>query len=161
MPTRCRRVRTALLLAVNSLACADSGLAPFEVQARRGTWDAREPFAYEVDVLRTCVCFEEERGPVTVVVIGGEVQRRFYLDSGEDVHPALATWFPDVDGLFDYLDDVRRSDPDRLEVRFDAEYGFPRRIMVDFDVRMIDDESGVRVLAFRPAAVSALGARGP
>lgn len=161
MPSSLRRIRTALLLAVSALACDDSVLAPFEVQARRGTWDAREPVAYEVDVLRTCVCFEEERGPVTVVVLGGEVQRRFYVESGEDLHPAFATWFPDVDGLFDYLDGVRRSDPDRLEVHFDAEYGFPRRIMVDFDVRMIDDESGVRVLAFRPMPMSALGTSGP
>lgn len=159
MPFRFQRSLPAFLFALGALACGDADLGPFEVQARRATWDAREPVGYEIDVARSCFCLPDATRTVTIVVMGGEVQRRFYLDDGEDIDPAFAPSFTDVDGLFDYLDNVARRDPHQLEVEFDEAYGYPRRIVVDLDERMADDELVVTVLAFRETLTSAPTAR--
>jgi hypothetical protein len=161
-----RRLVTLLAVALGAgaLACGDADLGPFEVQARRAAWDAREPIGYEIDIvrsLRSCFCLPEATGPVTVVVMGGEVTQRTYTDDGAEVDPRFAASFTDIDGLFDYLDDLARRDAHQLEVEFDEEYGYPRRIIVDLDERMADDEHSVTVLAFRPALTSAPAARAP
>lgn len=159
MPFRFQRSLPVLLLAMGALACGDAGLGPFEVQARRGQWDAREPVGYEIDVVRSCFCLPEATRPVTVVVMGGEVTQRVYTEDGAEVDPRYAPSFTDIDGLFDYLDDLVRRDPHHLDVEFDEEYGYPRRIIVDLDERMADDEHSVTVLAFREALTSAPAAR--
>ncbi len=145
------RVLLIAALLASVTACSEDGLGPFELQSRRATWDAREPTGYEIDVRWSCFCLPEVTQGVTVVVMGGAVTRRFYTASGIDVDPAVAETWTDVDGLFDQLEEVARQDPDELDVEYDGEYGYPRRIVADIDERMADDEFEIEITGFRPA----------
>ncbi len=154
-----RRSALSLSLLVGLSACASDGLGPFELQSRRATWEAREPIGYEYDVAWSCFCLPEVTQTVTVVVMSGVVQRRFYTATGEDVDPQYASTFTTVEGLFDVLDEVARKDPDKLDIEFDADFGYPRRIVADIDTRMADDEFEIEITGFRVALTTATARR--
>jgi hypothetical protein len=151
-----RRLRGASRLAAVALlalplGCGEGGLGPFELQSRRATWDAREPTGYEFDVTWSCFCLPAVTQGVTVVVMDGVVTRRFYAATGTDLDDDVAATFTDIDGLFDLLEEVARDDPHALDIEYDADFGYPRRIVTDMDERMADDEFEIEVTSFRPA----------
>jgi hypothetical protein len=78
--------------------------------------------------------------PVVVEVRGGQVVSRTYEQSGLPTDPRDASMWPSVDGLFDLLEDAYARNPDRIEVRYDSQFGHPTRADIDYDAGLADDE---------------------
>ena len=128
---------TALML---QAACGDNTGPQSEFSNARAKWLAHAPGSYSYTVLRGCFCIPDSRGPVTVTVRNGIVESRRYAETGVSVPANFAQYFPTVDEMFSKVDSLRVNNVARLEVKYDAIYGFPVLVDVDVIARIADDE---------------------
>jgi hypothetical protein len=86
---------------------------------------------------------------VTIEVVGGIVQRRYFADTGDDVPESLVNAYPDIDALFDELQDIADRQPHRLDIAYDGDYRFPAAVFVDVVDRIADDEFSLEITDFQ------------
>jgi hypothetical protein len=87
--------------------------------------------------------------PVLIEVRGGVVTSRVYVATGQPVDAEWADFFRSIDGLFVMIEGAA-SHADSFDADYDARYGYPRRVSIDYDTRMVDDELTLRVGDFHP-----------
>lgn len=144
------RLRTSLAIAMLTLAACGDGL-PVSTQfvltlrAAHARWQASGIDSYELTVRLLCECLSV--GPVRVRVENGVVVSRTFAATGDTVPSAYANSYPDVPGLFAIVEEAAR-DADDLDTRFDATYGFPAVISIDWDEIGVDDEITYRTESF-------------
>jgi hypothetical protein len=142
------RLRTSLAIALLALAACGDGLplAPqFVLRAAQELWQRSGIDSYELTVQRICYCLSAE--PVRVRVENGIVVSRTFASTGDPVPSTYANLYPDVPGLFAIVEEAAR-DADDLDVRFDATYGFPAEISIDWYEVAVDDEISYRTESF-------------
>ena len=152
-PVRLLIRRWAAGLACLAAACvSDAGSGPRtssrEIAAAKALWRANRPAHYAYTVRMSCFC------PIDTVLVAA---------AGDSVLSAISTRGRPVDGpdpipnpqeysieaLFDDLETMEKSRPDKLYCRFDPKYGFPDSVSYDGDTRAIDDELTQTVFDFR------------
>lgn len=67
----------------------------------------------------------EGRGPVRIVVRDGAIASVVMVETGATVDPTI--WFT-IDGLFDLIREQGETLPTRLEVEYDATFGYPSEV---------------------------------
>lgn len=140
----------ALGAAAAGVACSDLGPGGDDllgdVADQRRAWESWRPQAYVYEVERLCFCGVEARGPVRVHVVAERVVAQEYVDGGGALAQDASTWFPDVDGLFDILEDAVRRDAHQVQVTWDPVSGAPLDFWIDYDVNVADEELGYRIV---------------
>ncbi|CAN5848660.1 hypothetical protein BH20GEM1_BH20GEM1_06710 [soil metagenome] len=137
--------RWAPLLLLASLACSIGGPAEepdplARLAAARQKWQASGISQYELAMRRNCgECLPAAALAVVVSVSAGE-KTVSLAENGEPVE-ALPQLYPDVDGLFDLIEEMVLAGAE-LEVDYDEDRGFPRSVSVDPVAGAIDDEFG-------------------
>lgn len=160
------RKSIALPVAVASLLLAGCGssdgmLSPFgrnlveaRLNAAEQRWLQRTPGAYRITESRSCECPSEVAAPMVVSVTTlmgyptGPVMEwlndvRYESDGSlvpEQYRPAALT----VQELFALIRDALDRHAARLDVEYDAQYGYPTTISIDYDAQMVDDEITIR-----------------
>ncbi|HSJ13787.1 MAG TPA: DUF6174 domain-containing protein [Longimicrobiales bacterium] len=101
--------------------------------------------SYSIVQERFCECLPSEIGPVrlTVAVGGGAVNAEtivsaVYVEGGEPV--AAGHSFLSVRQLFELIREAARTNADVIEVGFNAIYGYPSDVLIDYDRAIADDE---------------------
>lgn len=131
------------------------------LQEARELWQDRGVRDYRLDVRRLCFCGYDVTRAVRVTVRSGVVVSRTYVDDGTVVGEApgsfagLPELFPDVEGLFAVVEDALDRDADQLDVTYDAEFGVPLNIVIDYRRNTADEE-----LTFQAEAFTELPASG-
>ena len=148
-------ILTALVLGAIGATCKGGGTGPgddlrAELEAARERWEDRGFTDYALTLQRDCFCPETHRGPVVVNVRSRQVQTRIYQATGEPVPSEPAQFFPDVDGLFAFLEDAIDRDAYQIRAEFHPELGYPTQIFVDFESLMADEEQGYQTLSLEP-----------
>lgn len=106
----------------------------------RQLWERQGPADYVYETRVNCFCGGLAGRWIEVTVIGGQVVRGRYADTGQDVE---AQWFQLVLTIVDLFDQVEHfigEDPDELVVVYDPVDRHPTRITADIRVRTADDE---------------------
>lgn len=101
-------------------------------------WDTKDVASYSYILELQCFCAPaSELKPVLVTVKNGAVASLQYWDETPSKRaPAPASIFgpyDTVEDLFALVDDAIDRDADVLQVRYDAEYGFPDMVNVDYE----------------------------
>jgi hypothetical protein len=122
------------------------------LQDARRLWAAQGPADYRLTVRRGCFCGQEAIGPALLRVVDGAVVTRIYLESGDPVPEAWARFFPDVEGLFEVVEDAIERNADHLRVTYHPVYGYPSEVFIDYEERTADEELGLTVLGFTPGS---------
>jgi hypothetical protein len=127
--------------------------------AAEALWLQARPDTYSMGLERICFCAPEGRGPVRVsaerypgvpAMPHETALRHVYVSDGRAVPADMQWFFPTVQGLFSTLRMAIAAEAESIEVDFDAERGFPRRIFIDYDSRMADEEVGFVVHSISP-----------
>lgn len=146
-------MKKLLLLVLVLVLSACSGVATAgeprsEVQQAREKWEAANISHYRFNVHISCFCVFVENMPLVVEVNNGEVVSMEY-STGNEIDPQLLELFNryvTIHRLFDGIEtgfDAEGDDQgpaDKVTVEYDATYGFPTKIDIDFVEEAIDDE---------------------
>lgn len=137
------RIRTLGVIAVSSAvisSCGGDTLAPrMDLVRARTAWERANLDTYVFVVRRSCECLPAGIGPVEVEVVNDVVRSRTYMD-GTPVSAETADVFPDVPGLFAMIEEALSQRPARVHIEYDAAYGFPKAVFVDFSTAIADEE---------------------
>lgn len=130
----------ALLLVGAMTGCGLGNDDSFQYQKlgeARTLWDRKDVSSYSYILELECFCASaSELEPVLVTVQNGAVASVQYWDENPAQRtPAPASIFgpyDTVEELFELVEDAIDRDADLLQVAYDAEYGFPSVINVDY-----------------------------
>lgn len=148
-----------LVLAVVLSACssvANAGEPKSEVEIAREKWQAANISHYRFNVHISCFCVFTENMPLIVEVQNGEVVSMEY-STGNEIDPQLLELFDryvTIDRLFDGIEKsfavegIDQGPADKVTVEYDATYGFPTKIDIDFVENAIDDELYLSISGF-------------
>jgi len=134
---------TLLLLA--ALACDSSrlllasGETTRDLVEARARWNAQRITDYTFTLQRLCFCGETR--PMRVTVRNGEVQSVVPVGELLPLPGPVAEWYPSITGLFDIVADAIAMPAGSIEARYDAVYGFPLEIAIDYWINVADDET--------------------
>jgi hypothetical protein len=157
--TRSFRLAGVVLVLMLSMAVGACGglLGPRDddsmrelLESRERLWRERAPSAYTMTVVRITQQVPEPQH-VLITVSGQEMESAVYADTGEPLPENVRALYFTVEGLFALLRDAMARRAPTISVHYDAEYGFPREILIDYDTRRTDDDLVVQVLDFDPA----------
>jgi hypothetical protein len=144
--------RLTLMLPLLLTACGVFGIGEDgdreRLQRGRRLWAEQQPSRYHFVMERVCFCPLEIVSPVEISVVDGVVVSRRYVATGAPVAPQYASLFPTMDGLFDLIEDALERRAGRVEVVYEARWGFPQRATLDYIVDAVDDELAFSVRAF-------------
>ncbi len=128
---------TSLLLAVFAVAaCSNAAARQRDLDESKAVWDSRGQSSYTITYERRCLCgfagsfvARVENAAVTSVEpatgLGGTLEMPIALT---------------VERLFEVVQEAIDQGADRIEVEYDTEHGYPRRIRIDSDRGAEDDE---------------------
>lgn len=102
---------------------------------------------YQVVVQYLCFCGYTR--PVRLTVRFGSVVSRVDAETGQPV-PSFGENVRDVAGLFDLIREAIAQNAHSLDVTYDATYGFPTLITIDYIRNAVDDELTVKTSEFQP-----------
>jgi hypothetical protein len=128
-----------LFLLGSGCGLLDSDARLADLREHQERWEARHIESYRFDFRGGCFCDSEFLSWVTVTVRGDSVRSVLLRDSGLPVSQPIDRW-PTVEGIFASIRRWIDGDPDRFEVRYHPELGYPERVAVDRWAQARDDE---------------------
>ncbi|MGH7710169.1 MAG: DUF6174 domain-containing protein [Gemmatimonadaceae bacterium] len=117
-----------------------------DLRRAQNRWNRSGVQDYQIVVQNLCFCGYTR--PVRITVRFGNVVSKVDAETGEPA-PSYAN-AREVARLFDLVREVINQGADRIEVAYDATYGFPTRIDIDYIRNAVDDELQVRTSDFQP-----------
>jgi hypothetical protein len=145
----------ALMLAafviLNCVACGDPCSAPVDDDHHRARqlWHRAAITSYSMTQWRDCFCFLGGE-QVRLAIAGDSIGAALLVEEGRELTGMERSWYKTVEDLFDFIEETRAMSPASLEVEYDAEYGYPRVISVDYSLEMADDEIRYRSAGLLP-----------
>jgi len=151
--TSARRLLTSLIVASCAAvaACGDLfGPGRSELEINRDKWREHGYRDYSLVMTRGCECLDI--GPFAVTVLGDSVVAAVRISDGAST--VVAPHLPTVNKLFDFIQQAIDDRAATLRVTYDAELGYPRKIVYDFSSIMADDEMTFDVSGVVPISTS-------
>ena len=144
-----RTLLVPALVAIVLAAC--SPFARPELSRARERWQAAHVNHYRYKLNVGCFCGFTEKMPLTIEVKEGQLVSMSYQD-GSPVSAQDAPMFAQyetIDALFDFTEESMAR-ADEMKAEYDATYGFPSEVQIDFIKNAADDELTLSVSDFEP-----------
>ena len=139
-----------LFLAVILTAC--SALGQSDVERNQQKWQDANIKHYQFQLNIGCFCAYRDQMPVTVEVQDGKVVSMTNANGDvlDESNPAteFIVKYATVDAIFAELNTDEVKNADQVTVTYDATYGFPVDVSVDFSQQMADEELYLNVSGF-------------
>lgn len=137
---------TILILALTLSACGTKS----ELAKNREKWTSAGVSHYRFELTISCFCPFAEIMPIRVEVQDGKIVSLRDVN-GKAIEGEFRQYIEEaatVEGLFALAEDTL-SNADQAEVTYDAQYGFPASIVVDWVKMAVDDEITYHARAFK------------
>lgn len=139
-----------IVLALVLIACSGGGTSS-EIDQNANKWEDASIRHYRMQVVVSCFCPFADINPITVEVRDNQVLSMIGANGFEilDTDPLYATLmtYATVDNLFTWSGEAL-TNADKVEISYDASYGFPTSVAVDYIIEATDDEIWVDVSNF-------------
>jgi hypothetical protein len=112
-------------------------------------WSTNGPASYSFVFTQQCTC-QGPQTPVRIVVRNRAVESRTVVDTGEPLDPSYSTRFPSLPGVFGIIQDAMAGGSYSLLAEYDATYGYPVQIQIDFTPATVTDNVQYSVAEFTP-----------
>ena len=140
-----------IALAVILAACSAGGS---EFSRNQEKWQNANITHYRMELNISCFCAFRDQMPLTVEVRDGQIVSMTTVAGNPvlDTDPNYEFFAPHatIDLLFAELDAALNGDADSVTVSYDATYGFPTEIGIDFDQQIADEEMYYTISGFEP-----------
>lgn len=148
---------SAMVLLVGCGSAASSGgskspsvTPPDNLEDARKLWQQRGVGTYAITAQMTCYCPPDLVQPIRLEVEAGTLVSWKGLDRPLENLTSNDAQRLTVEGLFEFIDKAQRREAHKLEVSYDRQYGFPKRIDYDGHPMIADDERQYRLTDFDP-----------
>ncbi|HKY55371.1 MAG TPA: DUF6174 domain-containing protein [Anaerolineales bacterium] len=148
-----------LLIAVFALAlvaCASGNVSAnqnqSELSQNQQKWQDANIKHYRFNVFLSCFCAFNEDMPLIIEVKDGQVVSMEYA-SGKEIDAANREYFArfeTLDRIFEQLQKDVGGEADEVVATYDATYGFPVDVKIDYIKEAVDDELYFTVSEFEP-----------
>ena len=116
----------------------------------RQKWESQHINHYRFQLLIGCFCAFRNEMPLTIEIRNDQVVSILNNQQepvADDLLPMFET-YNSIEKLFDVLDSVLNGGADQVTVEYNAEYGYPQSISIDYIQEAIDDEMGFTISDF-------------
>ena len=149
---RGRMKKTLLLFAALALLLSSCSILPNRALASaRNRWRNANVSHYRYNLAVGCFCAFTQKMPLTVEVQNGALRSMVYRDgmpvSAEEMQ--IFAPYSTIDNLFGFTAETLRK-ADDVKAGYDATYGFPANVQIDFIRNAADDELTLTVTNFQP-----------
>ncbi len=136
---------TVTLLFVALAACsvlgdAQQGRMRDELKQSQQRWAAQHVANYRYSLQTRCFCPPEITQPVVIEVRNGVATSVIGTTVGGRVNTEHFSRYNTIEKLFAVIQDAIDKHAAVIAVNYDATFGYPTSINIDFDTRAIDDE---------------------
>ena len=140
-----------LLAACDSVTGTDDlSRAQSELDRNWNRFESSAPLSYSYTVRVNCECPSEITRPVVVWVDRGSIEYQYYEDTGLPVPLSISNSFPSAEQLFDAIQDGIDRRADEIEVDYDATYGYPTNVYIDYDRNRTGEELSLTTHGMQP-----------
>lgn len=115
-------------------------IANRDLLAAETKWRENRPTHYRYTLQRSCFCTPEFRQPIAIDVSGSTVTKSTLQPDGTPLSLGRRGDAIAVEGLFDIIRKAVDSKAARIDVQYDAHYGYPLSVSVDQSTQMADEE---------------------
>lgn len=145
-------IRTSIILVVfllhQAASCIGQPVAPTTLAEARALWAASGIETYELDWQIECFCVGSD-DTIRCSIAGGYIISITNITTHADVD--VSTRKPaSVEDFFDIIEDAQLRKAAKVDVSYDATYGYPTKTYIDWIRNAIDDEITYLVIALRP-----------
>ena len=119
-----------------------------QLDEQRQIWANQHVTDYTFRQQRLCFC--GFIAPVEITVQGGAITKIVVVETGEELDVAQFTVYDTAEGLFALVEDALDRDAHTLQVTYDATFGYPSNITVDYRENVADDELQVLTSDLQP-----------
>ncbi|MBV6622343.1 MAG: hypothetical protein KI793_05190 [Rivularia sp. (in: Bacteria)] len=119
-----------------------------KLRFNRRLWRKQKITNYRYTLTNSCFCVPEARGPVIIEVRNGKTVSVTSEATGEKVNPDFFQNFDTIPELFNVIRDAINRRADRLDVEYDAKFGYPTNISIDYKFQLADEELFLSVTNF-------------
>jgi Family of unknown function (DUF6174) len=120
-----------------------------KLEAHRSQWQAQGVDSYEFVLRRLCFC-GGGTSPATVVVRNGQRVSVTDVETGTPIPENFVQYYLTIDELFDFVADAIDRKAYQIDVTYDATFGFPTRIAIDYIENAVDEEMAFEASSFLP-----------
>ena len=147
-----------LLIAVAALAlaaCAGGASAnqnQSELDQNWQKWQDADISHYRYNLAISCFCVFSQDMPLIIEVQDGQVVSMEYA-SGNEIDAGSREYFQrfeTIDRLFEQLQKDIGGEADEVVVTYNAAYGFPEEVKIDYVLEATDDELWLTISDFEP-----------
>lgn len=115
-------------------------MANRDLLAAETKWRQKQPEHYGYTLQRSCFCTAEYRKPIAIEVQHERVQTAYLLPEKTLLPWERITDAVTVEGLFEVIRKAIEDKAARIDVEYDATYGYPSSISIDPNTATADDE---------------------
>lgn len=133
-------IAAVCLVAITGSVFARSDTAQKRLAENRRKWTEKAVKSYQYEFQRICFCPPAYTKQVKMTVRDGVVENIQQADTGEAVDKSKYELYMTVEGLFDYIQAAIDKKADAVKVVYDAEFGYPTSVEIDYIQNAADDE---------------------
>lgn len=110
------------------------------LQFNRKLWNSNNIVSYRYTFSNSCFCISDARGPVVIEVRNGQTVSITSVETGQPVDPQFFQNYNTIPKLFNVIQDAIARQASSLTVQYNARYGYPTQINVDYNAQIADEE---------------------
>ncbi|MEH2331162.1 DUF6174 domain-containing protein [Nostoc sp.] len=103
-------------------------------------WERANIYNYRITVSNSCFCIPDARGPVVIQVRNGQTTSITSVATGKPVNPEFFQKYDTIPELFNVIQDAIKRKASNLDVEYNAKFGYPTKINIDYDSQIADEE---------------------
>jgi len=140
--------RLTLILILTALT-ACSATPSSTLAGNRQKWESQNITHYRFNLAISCFCAFSDKMPLTIEIQDGQVVS-MVDNQGQPVTDFKETFdqYNSIEKLFATLDSAENGGADKVTVTYNAEFGYPESVYIDYIEMAADDEIGFTVSEF-------------
>ncbi len=111
-----------------------------QLKFNRRLWNQKNVYNYRYTISNSCFCIPDARGPVVIEVRNGQTVSVTSVATGQPVDPQFFQTYNTIPKLFDVIEDAIKRRAYSLNVRYNARFGYPTQIDIDYNSQIADEE---------------------
>ncbi|MDZ7361234.1 MAG: DUF6174 domain-containing protein [candidate division KSB1 bacterium] len=149
MKNQLRLMIGSIGLFILCVACEHDQLQDYsflrDAQAR---WKACNFRNYSIEQKRICFC-AFRHGFVRLTIKNNKIVEGVDLTNQQPLPQETLQYYQTVDEVFAWIEETKAMKPARLEVEYDARFGYPKKIAFDYSEGVADDELWIEMQALK------------